>query len=116
MPTACLAAAFVLRLIFALPIDVLLALSIIFFEINVLSKTRIVAVVLRFLGRYSANMWLLHGTILGLLQMNVVAKFVLAAIITLLISFLLEYMKKTTGYNKLFAWAKDRISTVGQVK
>ena len=103
LPSICVVSAFVLRLIFSLPMDVFFALSIIFFEINVLSMQKYIDSVLNCLGKNSANMWLLHGSLLPLIVCgNPVFKFILVTLISLLISFVIEKTKAVTGYNKIF--------------
>ena len=101
VPTVCLIAAFVLRLLFSLSMDIFFALSIILFEINVLSKLKS-AVVLSFFGKNSANIWLFHSTVLAFfVSIRPVYKFVFALLLSLLASMFIEYIKKISKYNNL---------------
>lgn len=115
VPVAGLCASFALRLVFALPMDILFALSIIFFEVNVVASFEYLAKTLSFLGRHSANMWLLHVTVLGSLSGSMTYRFAMATLVTLVVSCLLEKAKIATGYNRLFMWARGRMSCLRAV-
>ena len=81
--------------------DIFFALSIIFFEINVLSEVK-ASDALNFFGKHSANIWLLHGAVLGFIgRGNPILRFVVALSVSLLVSLLIEKIKKATDYNKL---------------
>ena len=101
LPITCLIATFIMRLVFSLPMDLFFACSIVFLEMNVLSKLKSSAA-LNCLGTNSANMWLLHSTFLHLMNgIHPLLKFVFALLISLLASVLIEYLKGITKYNKL---------------
>ena len=94
--TMLLLVSWILRLIFALPFDIILALAIILFEIQHLSNLNFNNV-LSFLGKNSSNIWLLHSYCIGIISKiayDIYNRYILTILLSLTISFLIEAIKK----------------------
>ncbi len=104
-----LVTAFVLRLVFSLYFDVIFAIAIVIFEIQILSGFKNVKKIFVLFGENSANIWLLHTAIIAFLDISMYIKFIIAVISSLLISVILEAIKKRIGYKMLFIRLKRRI-------
>lgn len=92
---------FVLRLIFSLPMDSLFAVSIIIFEIEMLSNTKYISHILSKLGIYSANIWLIHIFIKFRFINNIALKYLSIMILCFLFSYVIEFIKEKTGFNAI---------------
>lgn len=93
-----------LRLQVTLPMDTFLAFSVILLEMFIFTKVKVVADFLNRCGTQSANIWLLHGTIGGLIgNLNFTSnfmKFVLLMFLSMAVSIMIEEIKNYTQYNK----------------
>ena len=94
----------ILRMIFTLPADPLLAFSIIMLEIFIFSRTKFLSAFLNRCGTHSANIWLLHGVILGIIQTISFAKniyrYIFVIILCMGISILIEDIKEGLYINQ----------------
>ena len=104
---------FVLRLVFSLFADYLFAISIIVFGTLVLSSIKGLNKLLVLFGKNSANIWLLHGSIIALageiIVLPILIKYLVVLTAALVISILLELLKKKVGYNTLLIKVRKRI-------
>lgn len=104
-----LAAAFALRLVFGLNADLIFAITIILFEISVLSEKEAIADPLSVLGGNSANMWLLHGSVHTLMLGTVRLKFCRTVLLTFAQSRVIEWAKGKTGWSRLTVKLRETI-------
>lgn len=89
--------AWVLRIVFALPMDILFAVSLILFEINVISNTTILSKILSLYGTYSSDIWLIHLIANGAVVMFIQYKplqGLLVLLCSLVMSIIIEFIKK----------------------
>ncbi len=97
--------AFILRAYITLPMDPLLAFSMIELEIFIFSKIPIFSSFLLRCGIQSANIWLLHGVVLGLISglcfTSYCMRFVFLVFICMGISIVIEEIKNALKYNEL---------------
>lgn len=97
--------AFILRAYITLPMDPLLAFSMIELEIFIFSKIPVFSSFLLRCGSQSANIWLLHGVALGLISglsfTSYCMRFVFLVFICMGISIVIEEIKNALKYNEL---------------
>lgn len=101
----CLCFMVYLRINFTLMIDPFLSLAVILLEMFVLCKIHKVGDVLYSCGKHSANIWLLHGSISGMLGGIVftgyIGRFIFTFSICMGISLFIEETKEIMGYNRI---------------
>ena len=93
---------FALRLLFSIYVDYFFSLSLICFGTLVLSDIKGLNSILILFGKHSANIWLIHCTMLSLFPLVAlpqIMKFLVILLAALFISILIEYVKKITGYS-----------------
>ena len=100
---------FVLRIIFSMPADYFFALSLIMLEIFVVSKTKVVGAVLRYLGENSANMWLIHPKLIPLITIHFFPKYFAVLLLSLALSVIIELFKRITRFNDLVKHLRDTV-------
>lgn len=101
----------VLRIIFSMCFDILLAISIIIFEIQVLSSLKI-SKILVYLGINSSNIWLLHKLVLSYLPYAFPVRLVLTFVISLIISIVIQKTKKITRINNSFNFIGQKVMSL----
>lgn len=111
--------AFALRILFSLPADIIFAVAIIYFEINILSELKTTNKFLAVLGKHSANIWLLHRIFIEIadnvlktsfgINLPILVKYPLILFATFAFSVSLEKLKKIIKYNNLVLKFRKKI-------
>ena len=92
---------FVLRVVFSVYIDYFFSLSLICFATLVLADFKYLKNGLVLLGKNSANIWLIHGTIINffpVIPLPKIVKYLLILLTALFVSMLIEFLKQKSGY------------------
>lgn len=107
-------AAFILRAYITLPMDPLLAFSMIELEIYIFSKMSVFSSFLCRCGSQSANIWLLHGVVLGLISglcfTSYYMRCVFLVFLCMGISIVIEEIKRALKYNELVSKIRKYIA------
>ena len=99
---------FALRLVFAIPIDCFFGLSIILFEFFVFSQTKGASGILEYLGKYSADLWLLHIMYIDM-SSRLSLRFLRSFVMSLLLSIGIESVKDVSGFNGLIKRLRKKL-------
>ena len=96
---------FILRLIFSIYADYFFAISLIGLAIFLISNIKYINKLLILFGKNSANIWLSHSAIIILLSniviLPILIKYVVVLVIALVLSLLVEFVKRITRYSLL---------------
>lgn len=109
--------AVILRWLIRLPFDTFFALVIVIFEKNIISNTNHIKKVLVTLGKHSANIWLLHLTVAGVLSglvsrseiLDKIPFFMFVLAISLFISIMVENVKHITHFDKFIKKVRIKV-------
>lgn len=105
--------AFVLRALFALPLDPLLSFAVIEFAIFVVAPIKPIKICFRKFGENSANIWLIQALVLNEVYIftfaNSVAKFFVVSFVCLCFAICLDQFKKSIHYNYMVKRLRSKL-------